>query len=124
MEEQLICSICKKKWFRLKTRGRKPTVCSKCVENQSSNMVEVIVEKKVESTIENNKSNISLVDVYREIYPRPSNYNEFVESTKNGSEWHCSSCKSSIKVQVPLVVPPTHYCPPKSSKIKEYERVS
>lgn len=125
MEEKLTCSSCKKKWTRTKSRGRKPTICPKCVKKQTVKMVEikpveVVEEKKQEVT----KQSISLVDVYREIYPRPTNYVEFIESTKKGSHWHCSSCKASIKVDVPLITPPTHYCPPKSTKIKEYERVS
>ena len=32
MKETLICSICKNNWKRELTRGRKPTVCPKCVK--------------------------------------------------------------------------------------------
>jgi rubrerythrin len=71
----------------------------------------------------NNEIKVSLSDVYRDYYPHPANYKEFIKATKGGSTWHCSICKKTLSSDVSLVVPPTHRCPPNSSKVREYERI-
>lgn len=140
MKETLTCATCKGTWKREKSRGRKPTTCPKCIKAiekaalkaekektikvKSSKKEELVVESQVEPEVVHTKSQVSIYDVYRNIYPKPANYNEFFESTKNGSEWICKSCKKTYHSHVALVVPPTHRCPPKSSNVKEYERVS
>lgn len=70
-----------------------------------------------------NENKLSLADVYEDYYPHPANYKEFIESTKGGSVWDCPTCKKVVKLEVPLVVPPTHRCPQNSTKVKEYQRV-
>ena len=146
MKETLICSICKNNWKRELTRGRKPTVCPKCVKLAQKEAAKVkktaqpkvfvpvakrkikaveIVETvaEVKSEIVQPKIKLSKSLVYRDYYPLPSNYKELIESTKNGSEWHCPDCKKTYASQVALVVPPTHHCPQLSTKVKSFQRV-
>lgn len=138
MKETLTCSMCDKTWKRDKSRGRKPTACPKCSKAVLKNkedekkqaakrsIVAVPVEAKKQepapATV--SKSEVSIYDVYRSIYPKPADYQQFLESTRNGSEWFCKSCKKTLRSEVALTMPPTHRCPEKSSNIKEYERVS
>jgi hypothetical protein len=130
--------MCDKTWKRDKSRGRKPTACPKCAKAVAANKEDEkkqvakravkaqpveIANDKIETTV-HTKSEVSIYDVYRGIYPKPANYQEFLESTRNGSEWFCKSCKKSLRSEIPLSVPPTHRCPEKSTNIKEYERVA
>lgn len=144
MKETLTCSMCDKTWKRDKSRGRKPTACPKCAKAVAKNkedekkqsvkrsvkaepveVIETIEVNSVNSAVDvRSKSEVSIYDVYKSIYPKPPDYQQFLESTKNGSEWFCKSCKKTLRSEVALTVPPTHRCPEKSSNIKEYERVS
>jgi hypothetical protein len=148
MKETLVCSICEKNWKRDLTRGRKPTVCPKCVKAAEKQAVlnKKLLEAKQSPTVVKARRKVKAVEivetvaavepevvqpkiklskslVYRDYYPLPSDYKEMIESTKNGSEWHCPDCKKTYVSQVPLVVAPTHRCPPLSTKIKSFERV-
>ena len=128
MKETLTCSICKKNWKRETARGRKPIACPSCLKKQLKQVSKkvtkpVLVEEKIEQVEEKEKVNISKSQVFRDYYPKPNNYEELIESTKNGSHWHCSKCNKELKCGVALSAIPVHTCPPNSGKIKEYERV-
>jgi len=129
MKETLTCSICKKNWKRETARGRKPIACPSCLKKQiterSKKTIKIVpVEQKIEEdTEEKEKLNISKSQVFRDYYPKPNNYEELIQSTKNGSQWHCSKCNKELKCGVALSAIPVHTCPPNSGKIREYERV-
>lgn len=138
MKETLTCSMCDKVWKRDKSRGRKPTACPKCAKAVAKNKEDekkqsakravkaqpVEPSSQQEIPVVRTKSEVSIYDVYRVMYPLPANHQEFLESTKNGSQWSCKSCKKTLKSEIALSAPPTHRCPEKSTNIKEYERVS
>lgn len=68
------------------------------------------------------KVKVTLAMVYRDYYPKGNQ--ELIESTKKGAEWECKACNKHFKTVVSVATPPTHHCPPNSTRIKEYERVS
>lgn len=68
------------------------------------------------------KQKVTASMVYRDYYPKPSE--QFLEDTRNGSEWHCDNCKKHLSVSVPLCAAPTHFCPPNTTRVKAFERVS
>ena len=128
MKETLTCSICKKNWKRETARGRKPIACPSCLKKQLKQVAKravkaVPIEQKIEQVEEKEKVYVSKSQVFRDYYPKPNNYEELIESTKNGSHWHCSKCNKELKCGVALSAIPVHTCPPNSGKIKEYERV-
>lgn len=144
MKETLTCSSCSKSWKREVSRGRKPVQCPKCVAKSlvvhskakekvrkvkaTPIVVEeitVIEELKSEETLpanSNTRSNIA--KVYRDYYPKSTDYEQLMESTKNGSLWHCPACKKDLQCHVPLCDIPTHRCPPNSTRVKKFERIS
>ena len=144
MKETLTCSVCNKAWKREKSRGRKPTACPKCIkktETKTSTPVKrtTVVEEvptKEKTVISLNSSSDQVIEiseedkikiikaVYNDFYPHQTGYKDFINSTKGGSHWKCNACKKEIVIGVPLVSTPTHRCPPNSTKIKDYERIS
>lgn len=128
MEEQLTCSICKKTWSRLKARGRKPLVCPACI---SSGTVFIPSKDTVPKSKEPAKpepqkqsSDLSISKVHSAIYPKPSNYEDIVQSTKQGSTWKCPACGSLLTIYVPVSSTPTHRCTPDTVSVKFMERIS
>jgi len=134
MQESLICSVCEKTWKRNKTRGRKPTVCTKCLKSsiQASNSKPKQPNQKSEPKInipDNNlnsdKKTLELTPrhVYSSLYPRDPLSKEIAESTKNGSTWKCKGCGNIMRLDLSITAVPTHKCSPNSSKINLYERI-
>ena len=130
MKETLTCSLCQKNWKREISRGRKPVVCPKCASKNIDKTTKKDVQSKVKNIeiVENketvNTEPISISQVFRDYYPKPSNYEELIESTKKGSLWHCPKCNKELKCNIALSAIPVHTCPPNTGKIREYERVS
>ena len=153
MKETLTCTVCEKNWKRDITRGRKPTVCPRCVKAQlkeesrlrnaqakardkatSAQLVERSTKqsKKTspppappshEPAVEvQSKPKITAAMVLRDYYPKASE--DLISSTAKGSEWHCSYCKKTLKMNVALSAVPTHHCPPNTTRVKAFERVS
>jgi len=56
------------------------------------------------------------------LHPKPTNWRELVEATKNGSTWQCPRCKWKMEVSVPLTDVPTHKCTP-ISRSQPLERI-
>lgn len=145
MKETLTCGECSKTWKREVSRGRKPTLCPKCLKKSlkkdspvakvKNQPVPVKEEKRAvvatplqlvatsNSDAVDTKDKISITDVYRDYYPLAANYQELLESTKNGSKWGCSKCGAKITINVPVTAVPTHRCPQKSTNVKPYERI-
>ena len=131
MQESLTCSLCSKTWKRNKTRGRKPTICPKCIKlstppsvlktkSVSSPKLSPQIQKPIEIK---SSSEITQNQVYQVLYPKDPSHKELLESTKNGSTWRCTACGNIIKLAVAVSAIPTHKCSPSSSKINLYERI-
>lgn len=132
MKESLTCSSCNKTWKREKSRGRKPILCPSCTKKALALKQEKPIKQIVKKEIEQPKAEIVSISkdelkikniisqVYRDYYP---DNKDLVESTKNGSHWHCPRCRQDLIMHVPVCAIPTHHCPPNSSLIKPYERV-
>lgn len=134
MQESLICSVCEKTWKRNKTRGRKPTVCTKCLKSsiKVSNRKPKQPNQKSEPKINvpdnnvNSNKNISKITprlVYQSLYPKDPSFKELGESTKNGSIWKCKGCGHVMRLDLAITAIPTHKCSPNFSKISLYERI-
>ena len=136
MQESLVCSVCEKTWKRNKTRGRKPTVCPKCLKsviqdsqpkpkqpNQKSEAKKSDPVKPTEVTVKKNSSEVTAQKVYQSLYPKDPSFEELRESTKNGSVWKCTACGHIMQLTLAITAVPTHKCSPTSSKINLYERI-
>jgi uncharacterized Zn finger protein len=144
VKESLTCSQCSKTWKREVSRGRKPVLCPACLKKnvkekeKQAKQKEVVVSKNdrkvtavpkeaVQTVVvtENSEDKIKLTtaDILREYYPLPSNSDELLKSTKNGSTWGCTKCGATLKVNIAVTAIPTHRCPRKSTNIRPYERI-
>jgi predicted Zn-ribbon and HTH transcriptional regulator len=129
MIEKLTCNQCGKGWRREKTRGRKPHICPKCssaaIKKQKLNVVPIQQVKSISikkhfpileplyaqaSKSQQNKNELTIGEVYNYYHPSHPNAQEFIESTRKGSTWRCTSCKYEFKVYLPISAPPTHKC--------------
>jgi hypothetical protein len=145
MKEQLTCTQCAKNWRREKTRGRKPTVCPKCIKTNTLSLPkkkvvevqEVITKRvkkrsvdvlplKIQASSDNNassdKEGLSVGKVYQYYHPTPPDAQELRESTKKGSSWRCKVCKYEFNIPLPISAPPTHRCS-ENSKSHPCERI-
>jgi hypothetical protein len=134
MQESLVCSVCEKTWKRNKTRGRKPTVCPKCLKSsiqisepkqkQPNQKSEAKISEPIKSIVEDKKtSDVTYKQIYQSLYPKDPSFEELRESTKNGSIWKCQACANVIRLDVAVTATPTHKCNPNSNKINLYERI-
>lgn len=152
MKESLTCSSCGCTWKRDKTRGRKPHFCPKCVKAQaldeikSVNKKQKITSEKViakrgrkakpvlesnfQQKVEDNKevkikqtSELTISKVINSFHPKPANYKELQESTKNGSTWKCTNCGNILKLEISITDIPVHRCTPNMVSVKPYERI-
>lgn len=127
MKETLTCSSCNKNWNRIPARGRKPVLCPKCSKaaiaskNKKQVSKQVVELKKEEQPLVSSTPEITISQVYKNLYPGDK---ELIESTKNGSTWHCAKCNQHLSTEVPVAAVPTHHCPPNSSIVRTFERVS
>jgi len=150
MEEYLICTQCSTKWSRLKTRGRKPLLCPSCInpdiKSSSLSPEKVKKSKIISSSKKNSKSSedisississvpdpsndnfsqslLSKAKIMQICHPKPSNYKELLESTKNGSVWKCKSCGHILTLTLAVTDIPLHRCTPDTVTLKLYERI-
>lgn len=134
MQESLVCSVCEKTWKRNKTRGRKPTVCPKCLKSsiqisepkqkQPNQKSEAKISEPIKSIVQDKKtSDVTYKQIYQSLYPKDPSFEELRESTKNGSIWKCQACANVIRLDVAVTATPTHKCNPNSNKINLYERI-
>lgn len=124
MEEELICTSCSSTWKRAKVRGRKPLLCPTCISGQiQHNNVDqpVVVSNSKDSII---PLDLSVSKIHTQLHPKPSNYQELKESTKNGSVWKCPGCGSILEMFLALTAIPTHRCTPNTITLKIMERIS
>jgi len=144
MHESLLCSNCNKKWSRQKVRGRKPLLCPSCLTatEVSSSIVKPskkLSPKKLSTPqpVDNPSSDVHELEknisseqkltkgfVIQKCHPKPANYQELRESTKNGSVWKCSSCGHILKLDIGITDVPVHRCTPNMVSLKLYERIS
>ena len=128
MNETLTCTVCSKKWKREKLRGRKPLLCPKCVKAQdlpfpkTSPTVLVQPITKTDS-IDLSDFTLTPATIYAALHPRPSNYKDLIEQTKNGSTWKCPNCNNLLELEIPISDIPTHRCTPNMVSVKRYERI-
>lgn len=150
MKETLTCSNCERNWKRDKSRGRKPNFCPKCVkvlarEEENSKKAKLAMKtapfRKVSKPptkvspppakapvkpSEDSPKHLEGLDI-RQVFsilsPKPRNYRELSESTKNGSTWQCPVCKTVVKINVAIVQPPAHRCTPTTVTEKEFVRI-
>ena len=134
MQESLVCSVCEKTWKRNKTRGRKPTVCPKCLKSsiqisepkqkQPNQKSKAKISESIKSIVDDKKtSDVTYKQIYQSLYPKDPSFEELRESTKNGSIWKCQACANIIRLDVAVTAIPTHKCNPNSNKINLYERI-
>jgi|688.fasta_scaffold433807_3 hypothetical protein len=134
MQESLVCSVCEKTWKRNKTRGRKPTVCPKCLKSsiqvsepkqkQPNQKSKAKISESIKSIVDDKKtSDVTYKQIYKSLYPKDPSFEELRESTKNGSIWKCQACANIIRLDVAVTAIPTHKCNPNSNKINLYERI-
>lgn len=122
MEESLVCTICKKSWKRQRSRGRKPKICPSCISLDSSLDLSSRPSPPSPSS-PTHSSEIPVGKIYQAFHPKPSNYKELLESTKNGSTWKCPGCGHVIKINMAITSPPTHKCSPNMVSIKVCTRI-
>lgn len=152
MKESLTCNSCGCTWKRDKTRGRKPHFCPKCVKAQAleelkpvekkskpapekvivkrGRKAKPIAQSNSESEVEVNKevkvkptSELTISKVISSFHPKPANYKELQESTKNGSTWKCTNCGNILKLEISITDIPVHRCTPNMVSVKPYERI-
>lgn len=153
MKETLTCSQCSKNWKREVSRGRKPTVCPKCIKqaekeskpatksepkpkqikttseqvstsSTKKRIVEPSLQKEPDLTIQQDSSfNLSYSKVYSSFYPRHPDAESLLQSTKNGSVWQCPNCKIFVRPSLAISQPPTHKCTPNSMTVREFIRI-
>lgn len=123
MEEELTCTSCSSTWKRARLRGRKPLLCPTCLSGQSQ---KVIIDQPVNVSIPEAPTasfDLSVSKIHTQLHPKPANYQELQESTKNGSTWKCPGCGSTLKMFLALTAVPTHRCTPDTVTLKTMERV-
>jgi hypothetical protein len=132
MNETLTCTVCSKKWKREKLRGRKPLLCPKCVKDQNIPLPEISSKPLpiplVQSDVKNDlitSSDFTLTPgkVYTALHPKPSNYKDLLQQTRNGSTWKCPNCNHILILEIPVSDIPTHRCTPNMVSVKLYERI-
>jgi len=123
MEEELICKSCSSTWKRTRLRGRKPLLCPACSSLQSH---QLIANQSVKSFISQSSvtsSDLSVSKIHAQLHPKPANYQELQQSTKNGSTWKCPGCGYVLKMFISLIAPPTHRCTPDTVTLKVMQRI-
>jgi hypothetical protein len=150
MKETLTCSNCKKNWKRDKSRGRKPTLCPKCIkilsrEEEISKKSKLAMKTAPFRKVSKPPTRVSpqppkapvkpsedspkqpegldIRQVFSILSPKPRNYRELSESTKNGSIWQCPVCKIVVEINIAIVQPPAHRCTPTTVTEKEFVRI-
>jgi rubrerythrin len=120
-----ICKTCFKSALKLKTKTpqaakpqlrsvptRKAAVATPITVSGFEN-VSVVASADDKDPNWNEKTfGLTVRDVFSAFHPKPKNYRELAEQTKNGSTWQCTKCKAIIEVALPLIEPPTHVCSP------------
>lgn len=131
MEEKLTCSQCSKTWSRVRSRGRKPVLCPKCVASNTTPPVQTQKPTKPLDTskpdfkdqLNDDKSKLALV--YQSLYPVPSRDDDQLKNQNpNGSTWKCDHCGYTIKIGVILSDIPTHKCNENSVRRRTLHRIS
>jgi predicted RNA-binding Zn-ribbon protein involved in translation (DUF1610 family) len=132
MNETLTCTVCSKEWKRERVRGRKPLLCPKCARAQDlplpKSVPTSLTAPLVQSDIKNDSiasSDFTLTPgkVYTALHPKPSNYKDLLQQTRNGSTWKCPNCNHVLKLEIPVSDIPTHRCTPNMVSVKLYERI-
>lgn len=121
MEEELVCNSCSKKWKRHRTRGRKPLICPNCLAATAQSSIPAEPSQPKQDSSESSGITKSLI--FKTLFPKPDNYEELLESTKNGSVWKCTNCGSMLTLNVGITTVPTHRCTPDMVSLKYYERI-
>ena len=132
MNETLTCTVCSKEWKRERVRGRKPLLCPKCVKAQDLPLPKTVPASLPDPLVQSDIKNDSIASsdftltpgkVYTALHPKPSNYKDLLDQTKNGSTWKCSNCGHILKLEIPISDIPTHRCTPNMVSVKLYERI-
>jgi len=127
MEETLKCTSCNKKWTRIKTRGRKPVFCPKCIAKTTEPPKEIIQSLNKPSQIQEDKPQVAddkklIQNVYKYFFPEVQD--DQLNNQKSGSKWQCPSCKYTLTLYVAISDIPYHRCTPSSSTKRELKRIS
>ncbi len=120
MNETLTCTVCDKKWQRVRTRGRKPVVCPACAAQETIDNQELMITPKIESTsldIDSDIKNV-LCSVYNTYYPKDVNVKNITQS-KSNVKWVCPKCNYKMTTVIPLVAAPLHKCSKNTSSLIE-----
>jgi hypothetical protein len=120
MNETLVCTVCDKKWQRLRARGRKPIVCPLCVIQEESDNRELLITPKVETHNTDLTSDVKniLCNVYSAYYPKDINVYKITES-KPKVKWVCVHCNFEMVSVIPLTAVPLHKCSKNTSSLTE-----
>ena len=95
--EELICEQCDKHWQRTKARGRKPKLCSTCIDSPS------LIPVEEDDIIED-------IPVAKEPPLEKTLY-------KPNSKWQCSACGAKVSIGVGVNTPPVHKCPKRANRL-------
>ena len=120
MNETLICTVCDKKWQRLRARGRKPIVCPTCASQEVADNEELLITPKVETHNTDLTSDVKsiLCNVYNAYYPKDINVYKITES-KPKVKWVCVHCNFEMVSVIPLTAVPLHKCSKNTSSLTE-----
>ncbi len=120
MKETLTCTVCDKKWQRVRTRGRKPVVCPECFAKETADNEELIATPKVETHNTDLDPSIKsvLCNVYSTYYPTDVNVKQITQS-KSNVKWVCPQCNYKMTSLIPLVAAPLHKCSKNTSNLIE-----
>jgi len=124
MHEELTCISCNKKWSREKSRGRKPKLCSDCLNKKIDiSNKDLFTTSLVSIPKSNPPLDITLNTVFQLIHPRHPEAEKLSQETAKGSSWRCTSCGNVINLLIAITAPPTHRCTPDMVSVKPYERI-
>ena len=96
--EELICEQCNKHWQRTKARGRKPKLCTNCLNSPSLTLVQ------------DDDDVIEDLPIAKEPPLEKTLY-------KPNSKWQCSACEAKVSIGVGVNVPPTHRCQKRANRL-------
>ena len=120
MNETLICTVCDKKWQRLRSRGRKPVVCPTCAAQEQLDNEELIIAPKIQNNKDDLNSDVKsiLCNVYNTYYPKDNTVYKMTES-KSKVKWICVHCNFEMISVIPLTATPLHKCAKNTSSLTE-----
>ena len=120
MKETLTCTVCDKKWQRVRARGRKPILCPACAAQEVADNEELVITPKIETHNTDLDPSVKdvLCNVYNSYYPKDINVYKMTES-KPRVKWLCVHCNFQMVSVIPLTDVPLHKCSKNTANLVE-----